>query len=337
MAIDSPSGYTNNVVKKLRTYADELGYATEKTGKGNLIISVDGKSDKTVGVCAHVDTLGLMVRGIKEDGTLTFTTIGGPILPTLDGEYCKIYTRGKNPKVYTGTILSNSPAQHVFSDAGTLPRTADNMHIRVDAVVKNGEDIKALEMDSGDYICYVPKLEFTDTGFIKSRFLDDKLSAAIILTVLKYIRENNIEILNNLKAIFSTNEEVGHGMSHLPDGMSELVAVDMGCIGKDLNCTEYDVSICAKDSGGPYNFDLTEHLINLAADAGLKYARDIYPFYGSDIGAAWRGGHDVRGALIGPGVAASHGMERTHMDAAENTMKLLYLYLTREEKEKKEN
>jgi len=331
MAIDSPSGFTANVTKKLKSYADDLGYSNYITNKGNLVIEVDGQSDKTVGVCAHVDTLGLVVRGFKEDGTLSFTRVGGAILPTLDGEYCKIYTRGG--KVYTGTILSNSPSSHVFPDAGTLARTEENMHVKIDEIVKSAADTKALGIMSGDFICFESKTQITDSGFIKSRFLDDKLSAVIILAVLKYIRENNIEILHNLKVIFSSYEEVGHGMSHMPEGISELLAVDMGCIGKDLNCTEYDVSICAKDSGGPYDFDFTTRLWKLAKQAELNFAMDIYPMYGSDVGATWRAGHDVIGALIGPGVAASHGMERTHMKATENTMKLLYLYLTAEPKE----
>ena len=102
----------------------------------------------------------------------------------------------------------------------------------------------------------------------------------------------------------------------------------MGCIGKDLAGNEYAVSICAKDSGGPYSYDLTNKLINLAKKENVNYVVDIFPFYGSDIGAAWRAGIDCKGALIGPGVHASHGMERTHFSALEETMKLLYLYLT---------
>ena len=326
MAIDSPSGFTGNVMKKLKSYADELGFENYMTNKGNLVISVDGKNDKTVGISAHVDTLGLVVRGFKDDGTLSFSRVGGPILPTLDGEYCKIYTRCGN--VYTGTILSNSPASHVFTDASTLARNEENMHVKLDEIVKSDDDVKKLGILPGDFICYDPKTTITEKGFIKSRFLDDKLSAVIILAVLKYIRENNIEITNDLKAMFSSYEEVGHGMSYIPDGISELLAVDMGCIGLDLSCSEYDVSICAKDSSGPYDYELTSHIINLAKEAKLSFAVDIYPMYGSDVSASLHAGHDIRGALIGPGVASSHGMERTHMLAVENTMKLLFLYLT---------
>lgn len=326
LAIDSPSGYTGAVVERLRAYVDELGYETVLTNKGNLVVHVPGDGDKTIGIGAHVDTLGLVVRGYKADGTLSFSQVGGAILPTLDGEYCKIYTRCG--KVYTGTVLSNSPSSHVYEDAGELKRDANNMHVRLDEEVANADDVKKLGILPGDFICYDPKAVITEKGFIKSRFLDDKMSATIILCVLKYMRDNNIRPAHDVCVVFSAYEEVGHGLSHLPGGISEFVAVDMGCIGLDLTCTEYDVSICAKDSSGPYDYALTSRLINLAKGAGLSYAVDIYPRYGSDVSAARCAGHDIVGGLIGPGVAASHGMERSHIRAGENTFKLLCLYLT---------
>ncbi|MDU3351009.1 MAG: aminopeptidase, partial [Clostridium sp.] len=129
------------------------------------------------------------------------------------------------------------------------------------------------------------------------------------------------------KLFISIYEEVGHGASYIPNDITEMIAVDMGCIGDDLSCTEYDVSICAKDSGGPYDYNMVTSLIELAKENDIKYAVDIYPMYGSDVGAALRGGNDIRGALIGPGVHASHGMERTHYEGLENTIKLLVAYL----------
>lgn len=323
--IDSPSGFTANVVKKLGEYVSEIGFAYEITNKGNFIVSIPGKSDKTIGLSAHVDTLGLIVRGINSDGTLTFMKIGGPILGTLDGEYCKIYTRCG--KVYSGTVLSNSPAVHVYPDANTITRDENNMHIRLDEKVKCKEDVQKLGINAGDFICYEPKLTITESGFIKGRFLDDKLSAAILLGLMKHIKESGLEISHNLKVIFTAHEEVGHGMSFMPCEISELIAVDMGCIGMDLNCTEYDVSICAKDSSGPYDYELVTRLANLAKDNELNYAVDIYPFYGSDVSAALKAGYDIKGTVIGPGVTASHGMERSHIDAVENTFKLLCAYL----------
>ncbi|MCL1997135.1 MAG: M42 family metallopeptidase [Turicibacter sp.] len=326
LAIDSPTGFTKRVTAKLEEYVKELGYPYYFTNKGNLIVEMSGKSDKNIGISTHVDTLGLAVRGFSSDGTLTFIRVGGAILPTLDGEYCRIYTR--DGKVYTGTILSNAPAIHVHDEAQKMERKAENMHIRLDEEVKSDEDVKKLGILAGDFICYDTKTVITDNGFIKSRFLDDKLSAAISIAMLKYLKNEAITPSHNVKFLFSTYEELGHGLAHLPEGISEILAVDMGCIGTDLTCTEYDVSICAADSTGPYDYDFTSRLIELAKTAEISYAVDIYPHYGSDVSAARNAGHDVIGGLIGPGLSASHGMERSHIKACESTFELLYAYLT---------
>lgn len=324
--IDSPSGYCEEVIQYVENKVNELGYKTKKTIKGNLEIYVDGLNhDYTLGLCAHVDTLGLMVRSIKNDGTLAFTNVGGPIVPTLDGEYCKIMTRDK--KVYTGTILSNSPAAHVYEDAKNKERSCDTMSIRIDEKVKCKDDVLALGIQNGDYIAIDTKTVVTDSGFIKSRFLDDKISVAIIYDVLRQLKENNIIPIYDIIITISTYEEVGHGSSYINPKINELIAVDMGCIGKDLSCSEYDVSICAKDVSGPYDYQITTKLINLSKEHNLQYAVDIYPFYSSDASAALRAGQNIKAALIGPGVHASHGMERTHKEAIENTIKLIMLYI----------
>ena len=325
--IDSPTGYCFHVIDYVKEEVKKLGYESYENNKGNLIIEVKGQDDYTIGLCGHVDTLGLMVRSIKDNGTLAFTMVGGPLLPTYDGEYCRVITRDN--QVYSGTVLSNSPAVHVFEDAKTLARDANHMHIRLDEVVKNKADVEKLGISNGDYIAIDPKTTLTKSGFLKSRFLDDKLSVAILIGVLKEIKDKKIVLPHNITIIISTYEEVGHGSSSIPSNIDELIAVDMGCIGEDLACSEYDVSICAKDSGGPYDYQMTSELIELAKENQLQYAVDIYPFYGSDVGAALRGGNDIKGALIGPGVHASHGMERTHSQAIENTFKLIMAYLTK--------
>ena len=325
LAIDSPSGFTKNAVDKLVEYVKQMDYPYEFTNKGNLIVTIPGKSDKTVALAAHIDTLGLMVRGIKSDGTLSFRKLGGVILSTVDGEYCKVYTRCG--KVYAGTILSNSPSGHVFADAHTRARDEENMHIRLDEIVKTKEDTEKLGIAAGDFICYEPKLHVTDAGFIKSRFLDDKLCVAVVIGIMKHLKDTGAQPSHNVKIIFTAYEEIGHGMSYIPDGITEVIGVDMGCVGLDLSGSEYDVCICAKDVSGPYDYELVTRLINFAKENSLNYAVDIYERYGSDVSAALRAGHDVKGCVIGPGVAASHGMERTHMEAVENTYQLLMLYL----------
>lgn len=326
--IASPSGFTHQAIAYLEIEAKKLGYTTNLSPKGNLMITVEGKaSNRVLGVSTHTDTLGLMVRSIKSDGKLAVTKIGGPIMGTLDGEYCRVYTR--NGKEYTGTILLDQPSVHVYKDAESEQRNPETMEIRLDEMVKTKEDCEKLGISAGDFIAIDPKTIITPSGFIKSRFLDDKMSVAIMFGVLKQLKDEKLECACKTIFIVSTFEEVGHGSSWIPEEITELLAVDMGCIGLDLTCSEYDVSICAKDSSGPYDYELTSRLIELAKECKLNYAVDIYPYYSSDVSAALRGGNNIKGALIGPGVHASHGMERTHSLAVENTMKLLSCYLTK--------
>ena len=326
LSIDSPSGFTAKVAERAEKMAAELGYAYTRTKRGNINIHVPGaSSEKTLALASHIDTLGLMVRSITDKGELMFTRIGGPVLPSLDGEYCRIYTR--DGRIYTGTVLSLSPAKHVFPDCGTRVRDENNMYVRLDAVVHSREDVLKLGIAVGDYVCYDPKFEITDTGYVKSRFLDDKGSAACLFALLKLMKEQGIKPAYNAEFVLTVYEEVGSGGATLPKEIDELLIVDMGCVGLDLTCTETQVSICPKDSGGPFDYRMTSRLMQLAKDNGIDYAADVYPMYSSDAAVAWHAGYDVPAGLIGPGVAASHGMERTHMIALNGTVKLCSLYL----------
>jgi putative aminopeptidase FrvX len=325
--IPSPTGYCSNVMLHIENVANEFGFKFEKNKKGNGIIEIEGDDNSyCVGIPVHVDTLGAMVRSINSDGTIKITSIGGNIFATLDGEYCKIHTR--DGKIYTGTMLSTSPAIHVYKDSKDKERNEENMMVRLDEVVKSKEDVQALKIETGDFISIEPKFIVTPSGFIKTRYLDDKAGTACALSLMELFKRLNQKPKNKVKIIVSTYEEVGHGCSSIPGDIDELLGIDMGCIGLDLACTEQDVSICAKDSSGPYDYDITSKLIKLAVDNNIRHAVDIYPMYGSDISASLRGGNDIKGGLIGPGVHASHGMERTHIDGIENTIKLIYAYLT---------
>lgn len=326
LTCDSPSGYTGNALALTKSIAEELGYATEVSKRGALCITVDGHDNsRTVACFAHMDTLGLSLRHITGNGELMFTAIGGPILPTLDGEYCRIYTR--EGKVFTGTILSLSPASHVFKDASTRVRDDQNMYVRLDVLVRSRADVEALGIRCGDIICIDSKTQATDTGYLKSRFIDDKGSVAVLLTALMAMKELNLKPRYRTNIVFTVYEEVGSGCNWFPEELQEFLIVDMGCVGPELNCSEQQVSICAKDSSGPYDYEMTTRLINLAEENGIDYAVDDYPYYSSDAAVAWRSGCDAPGALIGPGVHASHGMERTHIGGLMNTLKLVMCYL----------
>lgn len=324
--IHSPSGYTERVMAYIEKEVIALGYGLEKTRKGVGYVSIPGMGNMpSLAVAAHVDTLGAMVRSINSDGTIRFTSIGGYLMSSVNGEYCTLYTR--DGKSYTGTILSLKPSVHVYPKISDYELIEVNMHIRLDAMVKTKEETEALGIEVGNIIGFEPRFQQTESGYIKSRHLDDKASVGVLLGLLKDLKETETLLPYDLKIIFSTYEEVGHGASYLPEDIERLLAIDMGTIGDDLSCTEEDVSICVKDSSGPYDQGMVDTLLALAKANGLDYSLDVYPRYSSDASAALRGGANIRAALIGPGVHASHHMERTHKKGLMNTFELAKAYM----------
>ena len=324
----SPVGYTGEVIAYLQAEFNTLGLSTRLLNKGGLLATLLGQNDaEHRTLSGHVDTLGGMVKEIKSSGRLKLAKIGGYTMNSVEGEHCTVIAATGTR--FTGTILTTKQSVHVYGpDAGKQERSDDNMEIRLDAVVKSKEDVAKLGISVGDYIAFDPRTTVTESGFVKSRHLDDKASVAVLLGVAKYFADNKLTPARTTHFFVTNFEETGHGASvGTPPKTTEFLAVDMGCIGEGLSCTEYDVSICAKDSGGPYDYALRQHLVALAAELKLPYAVDIYPFYGSDAGAALRAGADVRTALIGPGVDASHAHERTHRSALEATAKLCVAYL----------
>lgn len=327
LEIDSPSGFCHDVIDYVKTEVEELGFTATLNNKGNLEVFVDVNALKTVALSAHVDTLGFMVRSINADGTLNVSALGGPILSTVNGEYCNIHTRSE--EVYTGTILNKASAIHVYPDASDKVEI-ENLVVRIDEKVKSKQDTLDLGIANGDIVAYNTKTEVVGS-FIKARFLDDKAGVAILLDLLRQISKQVIVPSVNLLFIFSTYEEVGHGGSHFSVEVDEFIALDMGCVGLDLDGNEYSVSIGAKDTSGPYDYKMTSKLIELATELEIPYAVDIYPRYGSDASAALRAGNNIRAALVGPGINASHGMERTHLEGINATIALLIAYIKDED------
>ena len=321
-SIPSPSGFTRKATDYLLSELSSLGYSPERSNKGNVFVTLGGSGSPLV-LAAHVDTLGAMVRSIKDNGRLRPTTLGGHQWSTADGENCTIHTR--DGRVYTGVVLNTEPSAHV-ADQKT-EQLEENMEILLDENTASAKETLALGVQTGDIIAMDPRTIVTESGYIKSRFLDDKLSAAILLGLAKAVKEEELTLNRKVSLLFTVYEEVGHGGSSIPADTEEMICVDMGCVGDDLGCTERMVSICAKDSGGPYNYDLVTELSELAKANGLDYAIDVYPHYGSDVEASLRGGFDIRHGLIGPGVYASHNYERSHIDGVRNTIALLKAYL----------
>ena len=323
-AIPSPSGYTKNATDYLMKLLQDMGYEPKLSRKGNVFVTLGGDGEPLV-LAAHVDTLGAMVRSIKDNGRLRPTTLGGHVWSTADGANCTIHTR--DGKVYTGVVLNTEPSAHVADKK--VETLEENMEILLDEPVSTKAETLALGIQTGDIIAMDPRTVITESGYIKSRFLDDKLSASILLGIAKIVKDESLSFHRKVSLLFTVYEEVGHGGSFVPEDTTEMISVDMGCVGADLGCTERMVSICAKDSGGPYNYDLVTEISNIAKEEQLDYAIDVYPHYGSDVEATLHAGYDIRHGLIGPGVYASHNYERSHLDGVKNTFLLLTTYITR--------
>ncbi|NLY66226.1 MAG: M42 family metallopeptidase [Tissierellia bacterium] len=330
LKVPSPTGNTEKAIDFVEKEFNKLNIPSYRTNKGALIATIEGKNkDKEITLSAHVDTLGAMVKEIKTNGRLKLSQIGGYVMDTIEGEY--VYIESSQGKIYTGTILTTKASSHVHGkETQEIERNTDNMEIRLDEKVSSKEDVLKLGINVGDFIFFDPRVTVTDSGFIKSRHLDDKAGVACLLGMAKYLVENNIKPKYTTNFFISNYEEVGHGASAgIPEKTFEFIAVDMAAPGKGQTSDEYSVTICAKDSSGPYDLSFRKKLVKLAAENNLNYKIDIYPYYGSDGSAALRAGYDFKVALIGPGVDASHSYERTHKEALENTIKLGILYLSK--------
>ena len=327
LSIDSPTGYTDYVALWLKSSFAVLGFEAKITEKGGIIVDLGGKDKgNNLMLAAHADTLGAMVAQVKGNGRLRLTPLGGMNANNAETENVRIYTRGG--KVLEGTFQLCNASVHVNGDYSGAKRSFDAMEVLLDEAVNSAEDARKLGIEVGDIVCFDPRTRRTASGYLKSRFLDDKLSVGILLGFAKYIADNQITLKRRTYIHITVYEEVGHGGSgSLPDGVTEAISVDMGCVGDGLGCTEQKVSICAKDSGGPYNYQMVGKLIEAAKKTEADYAVDVYPYYGSDVEATLRAGFDIRHGLIGPGVYASHGYERSHIDGVFNTLKVICGYL----------
>ena len=327
LAIDSPTGYTRAAEDYVLKEFAALGFSAVRTVKGGILVDLGGKDENDALLLeAHADTLGGMVAEIKSNGRLRIVNVGGMCASNAETENCRIITKFNG--IYEGTLQLCNASVHVNGDYATTARKWETVEVLLDEIVENAEDVKALGISVGDFVCFEPRTRVTKSGYIKSRFLDDKLSVGILLGFAKYLHDEKLVPRRRVSPHSTAYEEVGHGgAACVPAGVTEAISVDMGCVGDGLQCTERQVSICAKDSGGPYSYEVVTKLIAAAKKENADYAVDIYPHYGSDVEATLSAGYDLRHGLIGAGVYASHGYERSHKDGVENTLKVLKGYL----------
>ena len=326
MNTPSPVGYRSRMIPVLERYAAMFGQSVTYDNKGTAYITMDGHDNsRTVMVSTHLDTLGLVVRRIESDGTIRVRNMGALNFHSAEGESVTIHTRHRGD--YTGLLTVSSHSIHVFDDCREMPRDEYNMLILLDEKVTCREDVVKLGIRHGDLISIEPRFEVTKSGFVKSRFIDDKAAVSCVFTLLKYMQEKGLKPKYQTMFGFTFMEEVMLGGNYIPPEVSEAVALDIGCIGPDQEGTEFGVSICAYDNNGPYNYELTTRLIDLAEKLGCDYAVDTFRHYGSDCSAAIKGGCNVAVGVFGMAVSCSHGRERTHLEGLRNTLNMLTGYV----------
>lgn len=323
----SPGGDTSEATERLRREFESMGIAVTKTNKGAIMGTIKGENDEEQKmITAHIDTLGAMVKEIKQNGRLKLSNIGGFAWNSIEGENLIIKTM--NGKTYTGVALPTKASIHVHSDeVREMLRTEETMEVRIDEDVYTKEDTLKLGIRVGDFVTFDARPIITESGFIKARHLDDKACVAVVFGVCKYLKDNNMKIKNTTHFFISNYEEMGHGVSGIPSKTTEMLALDIGTVGEGHTSDEHSVCICAKDSRTPYDFGFRKRLVELAENANINYKVDVHYRYGSDASLSVMQGVDVNFACIGPGVDATHHYERTHIDAVENNIKLIIEYL----------
>ncbi|MHB8626740.1 MAG: M42 family metallopeptidase [Aggregatilineales bacterium] len=330
--IPSPTGYPVEAIPYIKDKFRALDYPGAQfshTPKGALRIELPGEAeDAPRAVTAHTDTLGAMVAEVKDNGRLRLTQLGGYMWNAIENESVTIRTRDN--RRYRGSVLTIKASTHAYGqDAVKLERNGDTIEVRLDARTCSADETRALGVEIGDFVFLDPRVEVTETGFVRSRHLDDKASVATIYAALASIRQCGATLAQRTTILFAVDEEIGLGASvGLPSDLAELLVVDMAVLGPAQNSDEYTAGICVKDSGGPYHLRMIDKLIRLAHAFKIPYKLDVYPFYGSDGGAYARAGGAARVGLIGPGVNGSHAYERTHRDGLTHTAHLVARYLS---------
>jgi len=322
----SPCGYTDQAAAFLMDELTALGYQPKLTNKGGVTVELGGPAGDGLLLCCHIDTLGGIVAEVKDSGRLKLSPVG--LLSPNNTEAENVQIHARDGRVFEGTFQLVDPSYHVNPAFESTLRTFDVMEVVIDERTASAQQTRQLGIEVGDYVSFAPRFTVTSSGYIKSRHLDDKLSSCILLAYAKMLRDEGIQPARKTYLHFTVYEEIGHGASaYCPEDVTEVLAVDMGCVGKGICCTEHQVSICAKDSAGPCSNKMVTKLVGIAKNEGIDYAIDVFPFYESDADAVLKAGFDVRHCVIGAGVSASHGYERSHRDGLANTFDLVSAYI----------
>lgn len=323
----SPSGFTDNVVRLVFSELEHLGLPAELTRRGAIrAIREGGMRNGARAIVSHVDTLGCQVKSLKSNGRVELVPIGHWSARFAEGARATIFTEEGS---YRGTILPLKASGHTFNEEiDTQPVGWQHVEMRVDALARNAEDLRHRGIDVGDFVAIDPQTEFLDNGFIISRHLDDKGGVAVMLAALKALQEAKIKTPVDTHWLIAVAEEVGVGASSiLTSDVVSLVAIDNGTTAPGQNSDEFGVTIAAADQTGPFDYHLTRKLVQLCRDNEIRFQKDIFRYYRSDLASAVEAGADVRTALITFGVDGSHGYERIHMHALRSLAELITAYV----------
>ncbi len=330
MAIPSPVGMTDGVVRYTAARLEAIGLPYEITRRGAIRATLRGRDRLPArALVAHLDTLGAMVRELKDNGRLAIVPIGSWSARFAEGGRLTIFGDAVQAR---GTCLALKTSGHAFgSEVDTQPTDWDHVEVRVDLPARNAADLAALGLNVGDWIAFDPMVELVPGGYINGRYLDDKAAVAALLTALKAVRDAGRVPPVDAHPLFTITEEVGSGASAALHGdIAEMVSLDIAIAAPGQNTDEHCATVCLQDMSGPFDYHLTHKLLALAREHGIPHRRDVFRFYRSDSAAAVEAGNDIRTALIGFGADASHGYERTHRDALHALTRLALAYLLSE-------
>ena len=326
LALPSPTGYTDSIVRYVSTELEKLGLTLQLTRRGAIRAIRSGKRRRGArAFVSHLDTLGAQVKGLKDNGRLALVPIGHWSARFAEGARATVFTEKGG---YRGTILPLKASGHTFNEEiDTTPFGWPNVEMRVDALARDKPDLDRLGIEVGDIIAIDPQPEFLENGFIVSRHLDNKAGVAVMLAALKAMQEKKAVTPVDIHWLFTIAEEVGVGASSiLTDDVVSIVAVDNGTTAPGQNSDEFGVTVCMADQTGPFDYHLTKKLVELCRANEIRYQKDVFRHYRSDSASAIEAGADVRTALITFGVDASHGYERIHMHALRSLAELITAY-----------
>jgi peptidase M42 family hydrolase len=328
LAIDSPSGYTDSVVRHCTMELERLGLKPELTRRGAIrAVRQGSRREGARAIITHLDTLGAQVKAIKDNGRLELVPVGHWSSRFAEGARVTIYSENTS---HRGTVLPLKASGHTFNtEVDTLPVGWPHVELRIDAMTTSRAETLGLGIDIGDMVAFDPQPEFLDNGFINSRHLDDKAGVAVALAAIEALERDKAKTPVDIHWLFTIAEEVGVGAtSVLMPEVASMVTIDNGTTAPGQNSAEFGVTIAMADQTGPFDYHLTAKLVELCREHGIAFQKDIFRYYRSDSASAIEAGHDVRTALIAFGVDASHGYERIHMDALRSLAELVAVYVT---------